>query len=110
MVLTKSTKKRADKSAHMYGITFDMGQILRYSRKGMGLRYEYMAQCMDISPKEWLAYERNKKPIPAHIIIKLVMFGMEFWARNKQCFGDMSNDHPGTLCHPSTGGELTTTH
>ena len=83
---TKSQKRRAEMAQKAYGTVMDMGHVLRASRLACGLNIEYIAQCMNTTRKEWIGYEQNHEPIPGHIIIKLMIFGMDFWVRNKQCF------------------------
>lgn len=72
----------------MFGTTLDMGQILRFSRKAMGLSQASIAKFMGVSQIEWITYERNRKLIPANIIMKLIMFGMDFWCNNSKWFID----------------------
>ena len=82
----KTRRSRAEMAARAYNMTLDMGQTLRHARKAMGVSPAYIAQCVNVSEMEWFEYERNQKPVPMHIVIKLLMFGMDFWARNRQCF------------------------
>ena len=91
---SKSQTRRAEIAKQAYGTVMDMGRILRCSRTACGLNVEYISKCMDATQQDWLEYESNRKPIPAHIIIKLMIFGMDFWARNKQCFENaITNTH-----------------
>ena len=107
-----SKKRNAEMAKQAYGTVMDMGHVVRAARLASGLKVDYIAQCMNTTHKEWVWYEQNHAPIPGHIIIRLMIFGMDFWARNKQCFENMSNDHPVPACagmtnaHPSTTGEL----
>ncbi len=91
---TKSQRQRAEMAQKAYGTVMDMGRVLRAARIASGLRVEYISQCMNTTAKEWIYYEQNREPIPGHILIKLMIFGMDFWSRNKGCFEDMSTDTP----------------
>ena len=104
---TKAQKRRAEMAKQAYGTVTDMGLVLRSARLASGLKAGYIAKCMDVSTSEWLEYERNRNPIPGHIIIKLMIFGMDFWARNKSCFENTTTDTQSADADTtSTRGEL----
>lgn len=86
MVLTKATKQRIKDSAQEYNMAVDMGRILKYARRASGFSQLGIAKCMEITEYEWQCYERNRRQIPTHIILKLIMFGMDFWAQNRERF------------------------
>ena len=95
---SKAKRQRLEMAKQAYGTVMDMGHVLRATRLASGLNVDYIAQCMNTTRKDWMRYEQNLMPIPGHIIIKLMIFGMEFWARNKSCFENATSDTPSRRC------------
>ena len=85
--MTSKTKLLREKIlCEKHNTHIPLGQSIRSARKTMGLKCQFLSKCLDVPFDEWLEYEHNRKPVPANIVIKLLIFGMDFWVRNKQCF------------------------
>lgn len=54
-------------------------RLLRNARAFMGVSRELLARRMGISYETLEAYERGRRRIPNTILIKLYMFGIDFW-------------------------------
>lgn len=115
MVLTKAAKQRVKDSAQEYNMAVDMGRILKYARRASGFSQLGISKCMEITEHEWQCYERNRRQIPTHIMLKLIMFGMDFWCKNRERVVPATAKKDTDTLSPAVipilpDGELTTKH
>ena len=82
MSSSKVRKEREDLLSTKYQTITPVGTIIRTTRKCMGLTPAFVAKCLGVSECTLNMYEHNRTPVPTHIIIKLMMFGLDFWCRN----------------------------
>ena len=106
---TRITRNRAEISKQAYGTTMDMGRAIKCARLASGINTEYISKCIGTPLADWVDYEHNRKPVPGYILIKLMIFGMDFWARNKSCFEETTTDTPSAGADtPLARGEVIT--
>ncbi len=62
-----------------YGTTKTVGDMIKQARISLGLSRAYVAYRMGVAEVTWHKYEYDKLVVPSHILIKLFMFGFDFF-------------------------------
>ena len=79
MTESKSRQIREKIVRSTYGTTKTVGDMIKQARIALGLSRTYVAYRMGVGVGTWHAYEYDKLVVPSHILIKLFMFGFDFF-------------------------------